>query len=104
LVGDRLKARKDLDAILEECRRCWKLDFEKYFHMDVLPTLPNLERLPNGILLTDTDLVRWQKSNPINYADWFRERMKVVFERKRIELAEARKADVEEVPEWQVKT
>lgn len=103
-VGDRLKGRKDLEAILEECRRCWKLDYERSFHMDVLPSLPNLERLPNGILLTDTDLVRWQKSNPITYADWFRERMKVVFERKRIELAEARKAEVQEVPEWQVRT
>ncbi|HWQ91708.1 MAG TPA: nucleotidyltransferase [Clostridia bacterium] len=104
LVGDRLKARQDLDAMLKECRRCWKLNFEQHFHMDVLPSLPNLERLPNGILLTDTELVRWQKSNPITYADWFRERMKVVFERKRLELAEVRKAEVQEVPEWQVKT
>jgi hypothetical protein len=104
LVGDRLKERSDLKAILGESRRCWNLDYAEHFHMDVLPSLPNVERRPTGILLTDTDLVRWQKSNPIAYADWFRERMKVAFDRRRMELAEAKKADVAEVPEWQIKT
>jgi hypothetical protein len=104
LVGDRLEQRPDLRSILKESRRCWNLNYAEHFHMDVLPSLPNIERKPTGILLTDTDLVRWQKSNPIAYADWFRERMRVVFEQGRIDLAKALKADVAEVPEWQVKT
>jgi len=64
LVGDRLKERTDLESILEESRRCWYLDYEQNFHMDVLPCLDNVERKPNGILLTDKQLVRWQKSKP----------------------------------------
>ena len=108
IVGDRLKLRSDLEQILNPSRRCWVLDYPAQdqmpaFHMDVLPSIPNIERPPTGILLTDTELKLWQKSNPIAYANWFYERMKVVFQEKRAALAESIQAKVEEVPEWQVK-
>jgi hypothetical protein len=108
IVGDRLRERKDLARILNPSRRCWILDYPSEaqmpaFHMDVLPTIPNEERPPTGILLTDTELRLWQKSNPVAYADWFYQRMKVVFEERRALLAESIQANVEEVPEWQVK-
>jgi hypothetical protein len=104
LVGDRLKARHDIKQRLEEHRRCWRLDYPRQFHLDVLPVIPNPERRPTGILLTDTDLVRWQKSNPVAYADWFRERMEPIFEEKRAALAQSLRASIEEVPDWQVRT
>lgn len=104
MVGDRLEKRDDISEILDESRRCWCLNYPGQFHMDVLPAIPNSERPPTGILLTDTDLVRWQKSNPVAYADWFYDQMKVILEEKRIEFAESIQASVEDVPEWQVKT
>ena len=110
MVGDRLKKRDDLAKILEPSRRCWTLEYPAEnqmprFHMDVLPAIPNMERPPTGILLTDTELKLWQKSNPRAYADWFYERMKVIFQEKRAAFAESiQAANVEEVPEWQVKT
>ena len=109
VVGDRLKQRADLARILEPLRRCWRLDYPPEsqmprFHMDVLPAIPNRERPPTGILLTDTELTLWQSSNPKAYADWFYERMKTVFLLQRTQLAKSFQADVEEVPEWQVKT
>jgi hypothetical protein len=109
MVGDRLRKRDDLAKILEPSRRCWILDYPAEnqmpeFYMDVLPAIPNPERPPTGILLTDTELKLWQKSNPIAYADWFYERMKVIFQLKRASLAESIQAKVEEVPEWEVKT
>jgi hypothetical protein len=103
-VGDRLKKRSDLKEVLTECHRAWTLDFPPQFHMDVLSTIPNSERRPTGILLPDKDLHVWQKSNPIAYADWFYDRMKVVFQQKRAALAEELRASIEEVPYWQVKT
>ena len=103
LVGDRLKERADLKEAIEESRRCWRLNLGDHFHLDTLPSIPNLEALPNGILLTDTDLTRWQRSNPIAFADWFRDRTRVMFERRRSELAKAINADVEAVPDWSVK-
>lgn len=110
IVGDRLKERDDLKRILTPGRRCWKLDYPSQaqmplFHMDVLPAIPNSERLPTGILLTDRELTLWQKSNPKAYAVWFYDRMKVIFLGKRTELAKLiEAANVEDVPEWQVKT
>lgn len=104
MVGDRLRKRKDIAQSLEPGRRCWTLNYRGQFHMDVLPAIPNAERPPVAILLTDMDLVRWQKSSPIAYADWFYDRMKVIFEEKRAALAKTYQVNVEEVPEWQVKT
>ena len=74
--------------------------------MDVLPAIPNEEPRPYAILLTDTQLFRWQKSNPKLYADWFYSRMKVVAEREKRRLAEAGTIykSIEEVPEWKVRT
>lgn len=104
MVGRRLKLSPELAAITTPSRRCWTLEWSSLFHMDVLPSIPNQEALPKGILLTDTELVRWQKSNPIRYAEWFKDRMRVVLREKIAALAKSRGADVAEVPEWQVKT
>lgn len=104
LVGYRLRQREDLRRVLEERRRCWSLDYPGQFHMDVLPAIPNEERPPTGILLTDRDLRNWQLSNPKLYGEWFFDRMRSVFEERRLALAKALKAEVEEVPEWRVRT
>ncbi|BBL77516.1 nucleotidyltransferase [Methylomagnum ishizawai] len=108
-VGDRLITRDDLKEIIKSSRRCWTLKYPQQdgmpsFHMDVLPSIPNQDRLPTGILLTDTELTRWQKSNPIAYAEWFKKRMEVVFTKRRRIAAEALSESVEQVPEWRIKT
>lgn len=103
-VGKRLEARADIKKILKPSRRCWVLDYPEPFHMDVLPVIPNVERLPNGILLTDTELRLWQFSNPIDYAEWFKEQMKVVLVEKRAAYAKRYQMSIEEVPEYEVKT
>jgi hypothetical protein len=109
MVGDRLQKRDDLAKMLESSRRCWILGYPPeglmpHFHMDVLPAIPNHERPPMGILITDTELTRWQKSNPKAYADWFFDRMKAIFLENRAVVAKSLEASVEEVPEWRVKT
>jgi Adenylyl/Guanylyl and SMODS C-terminal sensor domain/Second Messenger Oligonucleotide or Dinucleotide Synthetase domain len=109
IVGDRLKRHDELKKITTPSRRCWLLDYppeanKPQFHMDVLPAIPNLERPPTGILLTDTKLTAWQKSNPKAYADWFYGRMKVILMEKRAALAKTIEANIEDVPEWQIKT
>jgi hypothetical protein len=109
MVGARLKKHTELAKILEPSRRCWNLNYPSNkqmpaFHMDVLPAILNLESPPTGLLLTDTELRLWQKSNPKAYADWFYNRMKVIFQTRRAALAESLAAKVEDVPEWQVKT
>jgi len=109
MVGDRLKLRDDLEKILEPLRRCWRLNYPPegstlHFHMDILPAIPNRERPPTGILITDTELTQWQRSNPRAYADWFFDRMKIIFMERKAAVAESLAASIEEVPQWQVKT
>jgi hypothetical protein len=86
-----------------EGKRCWTLDYpDEPFHMDVLPAVPDTLARPNGILLTDRDLVRWQPSSPVDFADWFYGRM--AREAREVREALAKEMDVEDVPEWYVKT
>ena len=85
--------------------RCWTLDYPgEPFHMDVLPAIPDVEAKPNGILLADRDLHEWQHSNPVDYATWFHGRMAAENARLREAAAVAKRMDVEDVPDWEVKT
>lgn len=99
MIGRRLRAHDEYKTILVPCRRCWRLTVSTQFHLDVLPSIPNIERPPTGILLTDKDLFYWQCSNPVAYADWFYTCMRV-----RAEESGTIKASVEDVPEWRVRT
>lgn len=115
---EKLKADhgRDLDAYvesdpegnpwLEDGKRCWTLGYPADpFHIDVLPAIPDLDGGPNAILLTDKELRAWQHSDPIGYAEWFRARMAAEFAEQREAVALAIKAmDIEDVPEWRVKT
>lgn len=103
-VGDRLKSDKDIQEKIVESRRCWRINFTSQLHMDVLPSIPNEENLPTGILLTDKELRLWQTSNPITYAEWFKERMRMALNEKRSTLAKSLNIEVADLPEWRVKT
>lgn len=96
---------------LERRRRCWAMNYEGRFHMDVLPAIPDDTGVPfsnrlteTSILLTDRELHAWQQSNPKAYADWFQEQERVVFNLKRAEMAAASKVEVENISEDTVKT
>jgi len=117
MVGNRLKANERYRRELEEGNRCWTLQYadSAHFHMDILPAIPDLEideiasligtaLAGTAILITDKELREWQRSNPVGYAEWFKERMRVQFTLNRMALAESLRASVEAVPEYKVKT
>ena len=117
MVGDRLKANDRYQKMLEEKNRCWRLQYadSARFHLDILPAIPDYDingiaRMvgtkiaASAILITDKDLWEWQRSNPVGYAEWFKECMRVQFDSQRLLLAESLRATVEEVPEYKVKT
>jgi hypothetical protein len=127
LVGDRLKESDVYRHMLDnEGRRCWTIIYENdaKFHLDILPALPNVEFrtvLKNqGVpkILADTSIAitditqpnydridpAWPRSNPKGYAAWFHSRMITQFEAVRNNLAEAMKADIQNVPTHRIKT
>jgi len=106
-VGDGLAAyvtsRPEGLPSRREGKRCWTLDYPRDpFHMDVLPALPDLDGVPNAILLTDKELRAWQRSNPIDYAAWFSRKQE--YELTRLREALAKRMDVEHAPPSQMKT
>lgn len=85
---------------LREWERCWTLSWSG-MHLDVLPALP----APDGrgsLLITDRRVRTWLMSNPSGYAAWFRSLMQNEV-RGKMEI-EAKRTEIEQVPEHLVKT
>ncbi len=90
---------------LRERGRCWELIYsDDRFHMDVLPVIPDPDGDDTAVLLSDRDMFLWQHSNPIGYADWFWSSMGEAVDIGRAQLAAALSRDVEDVPQWMVRT
>jgi hypothetical protein len=87
---------------LKPGKRCWTLHYSG-FHLDVLPALPNVSASSeSAIIITDTEVLRWQFSDPVAYANWFHGVMAKEIE-DRLKVV-AKRMSVDEVPDWQVKT
>ncbi|WP_285905107.1 nucleotidyltransferase [Pseudodesulfovibrio pelocollis] len=132
LVGEEVKGYAQANNFKRETKerkRCWTLEYadEAKFHIDVLPAIPDSENLrllleakgfegipdqtDKAISITDNTDVNyyqisqtWPVSNPKGYHEWFKKRMEVRFTAKRAMLAESMQANVEDVPEYKVKT
>ena len=129
MIEDRLKENKTYEQMLDkkEGRRCWTIHYADgaQFHMDILPTIPEdtifiesltgigipAEWAKDAICLTDKTSWNydqydddWPRSNPRGYAAWFKERMKVQYATRRKMIAERMRADIEDVPDFLVKT
>ena len=130
LVGVEIKSyvsAHNMKNRAKESRRCWTLDYAEgtQFHMDILPSIPESDTIKwmlqswgvpdgiteNAIAITDNTLANyacldedWLKSNPKGYAEWFKERMKIQFETRRMILAKSIAAKAEDVPDYKVKT
>jgi hypothetical protein len=104
LIGTRLRENTDLAKRLTERRRCWTLKYGNRFHLDVLPSIPDLDGTPTAILLTDRELTRWQFSNPKGYAEWFFARMGPILRELQLRAAEQAGAEVADIPEWRIRT
>ena len=90
---------------LKERGRCWELIYSgDRFHMDVLPVIPDPDGDETSVLLSDRDLFLWQHSNPIGYANWFWSSMGEAVDVARAQLAASLSREVEDVPQWLVRT
>ena len=131
LVGEEIKSygyKHSMNSPVEEDRRCWTLHYVDgvQFNMDILPAVPDSEKFKQhlesrgyspsnwsdfAIAITDNTLPNyslispdWPNSNPKGYAAWFRHRMEIQFNAIRKSLAESIQQQVEDVPEYKVKT
>ncbi|MCL4473784.1 MAG: nucleotidyltransferase [Actinobacteria bacterium] len=128
LVGAEIKSYASANSMgsdPEEGHRCWTLNYSEdaQFHMDVLPAIPDVEsweviqhgvsalQAEKSIAITDNTLSNyhllndeWPRSNPSGYADWFKEQMMSVYDERRVKFAESTHANIEDVPDYKIKT
>jgi len=74
LLGDRLREHGVYRFILQEMPRCWRLNFEGEFHMDITPSIPNAACGNGGELVPDRKLRAWKPTNPSGYLKLFEKR------------------------------
>ncbi len=100
LVGDRLKENERYRKILVEKNRCWQLQYEGEFHLDVTPAILNPRCGNGGLLVPDKTLRVWKPTHPIAFADKFEAQAQLQPRYRSVKFAEAR-ADIEGLPERQ---
>lgn len=71
LIGDRLREHSVYAGMLEEKKRCWRLNYAREFHLDISPTIPNPDCDNDGVLVPDKSLRKWKPTNPVGYRTLF---------------------------------
>ena len=73
-IGDRLKEHGTYAEILEEKKRCWRLNYAGDFHLDISPTIKNPLCHNGGELVPDRKLKSYHPTNPRGYKKLFERR------------------------------
>lgn len=99
LIGNRLASNSRYAEMLEEKPRCWRINYANEFHLDITPSIPNLQCPNGGELVPDRKLRIWKPTNPKGYRSLFEARAAL---QPSILLYEARfasvRAEVEALP------
>jgi len=100
LVGDRLKENARYAEMLEEKKRCWRLNYAREYHLDISPTIVNTECANGGELVPDKKLREFKPTNPRGYKALFDRRasLRPVLRVNKALAAQDRAAGVEPFP------
>jgi hypothetical protein len=77
LIGERLRENRNYAPLLEEKPRCWRLNYENEFHLDITPSIRNPSCPNNGELVPEKGTDRWKATNPLGYRELFERRSKL---------------------------
>ena len=78
IVGDRLKENAGYAAMLEEKKRCWRLNYAREYHLDISPTINNAKCANGGELVPDKKLREFKPTNPKGYKALFERRAALI--------------------------
>ncbi len=74
VVGDRLKENERYTGMIEEKKRCWRLNYAREYHLDISPTIVNPDCDNGGELVPDRKLREFKPTNPRGYKALFERR------------------------------
>jgi hypothetical protein len=78
IVGGRLRENARYAGILEEKKRCWRLNYAREYHLDISPTIINIECDNGGELVPDKKLREFKPTNPKGYKALFERRAALI--------------------------
>lgn len=101
VIGARLRANERYGGITIEKNRCWQIQYEGDFHLDVTPAIYNPACRNGGLLVPDKEAKCWKATHPFGYAERFEARSKLEGQFRLAKMAESRdaKAGVEPMPD-----
>ena len=101
LIGARLFAHQRYAHIVVEKNRCWQIQYEGDFHLDVTPAIYNPGCRNGGLLVPDKEGRCWKPTQPFGYAERFEARARLQGRFRFAKLAESRdaKAGIEPMPD-----
>ena len=92
-IKEYLKNNSYYSNLVEEKKRCVRLNYKENFHIDILPACSNKESLsPTGILIPDKELRSLLPSDPKGYASWFWNKSKQMYKMDK---------EIEALPQYQ---
>jgi hypothetical protein len=97
LVGARLWEHATYRPMLEEKPRCWRLNYQGAFHLDITPAVTHPSEPIPALLVPDKPLKCWMPSNPIGFRERFEARA-ALSPRWPLFRGDAARADVEPFP------
>lgn len=59
---------------LERKKRCLRVNYERNFHLDILPACPDPQSGPTCLVIPDREERFWQASNPKGFVRWFKQK------------------------------
>lgn len=75
LIKRALKDNEKYKSIVEEKKRCVRINYAGDFHLDILPARPDKDSSSKtGILIPDRKLQDLLSSNPEGYVSWFQQK------------------------------
>ncbi|MEM5542692.1 nucleotidyltransferase [Sulfitobacter sp. AS92] len=77
-VGARLREHSYYATILDEKKRCWRLDYAGEFHLDISPTIANPRCFNGGEFVPDRIMRNWHATNPRAYRALFDKRAELM--------------------------
>lgn len=98
IVGDRLKENARYAGMLEEKKRCWRLNYAREYHLDISPTIINVKCSNGGELVPDKKLQEFKPTNPKSYKALFEGRAALIPGLRAQKAIAQDRADVEPFP------
>ena len=78
LINKMLKENGRYESIVEEKKRCARINYKGNFHLDILPACPDADSSsPTGILIPDKKLKNLLSSDPKGYVSWFKKKSNI---------------------------